>query len=328
MFECASYYIRPDGLTVQAGDADDGRVLILTDYFTWNKRDHGYLLRCGEILFDRIDLVPSTLEPCVELSLFGGKGQITAPHKKGAGRKEQVCKLFDAKVVVLRNQSDYLMVTAWGVGTDGIGNHQHNDILSFELAMNGESFFVDPGCFNYTAYPELRNLFRSTSYHNTVRIDGKEINPFSNDILFRMNEKAKPKVITYEDSKELFVFEAEHYGYTRLPGRVVHKRRFFYDKATRELQIIDAIDGEGRHTLESYFHLDKEVVPIGEGKRVALQKNNKSICIEVQNSHAVFEIEKGWISHSYLQKEESQILKLKLSFEKNITLHYRICTLR
>jgi len=76
MFECASCYIRPDGLTVQAGDADDGRVLILTDYFSWDRRDHRYLLDFGAALFDRVELVPSGPGPCVELLLFAGSERI------------------------------------------------------------------------------------------------------------------------------------------------------------------------------------------------------------------------------------------------------------
>jgi len=299
-------------------------VLILSGYFDWNRRDHKYLLQWAGMLFDRTDLAPGDFEPCAEVSLFGGRDQVGETHKEKTVLKEQTGKLFEAKVVVIRNLNDYLMVTAWDVGTDGRGNHQHNDILSFELAMNGESFIIDPGCFNYTAYPELRNLFRSTSYHNTVRIDGKEINLFSDDILFRMKEKAKPKVIICDDSKELFVFEAEHYGYTRLPGPVIHRRRFTYDKGRRELQIIDDIRGKGNHTLESYFHLDSAVVPREEGSAIVLQKNGKSICIELQNGDGRFVIEKGWVSDSYLHKAESQILKLKKAFEGNILLHYRI----
>ena len=323
MFECASYCVRPDGVTVQAGDADDGGVLILTDYFGWNRRDHSHLLHLGSVLFDRSDLTIKDCRPSIEqLLLMGGKPH--GLHKKRRIRKGQVAKLFDAKVAVLRNDNDYLMVTAWDVGTYGIGNHQHNDILSFELAIGGESFFVDPGCYNYTRFPQLRNLFRSTSYHNTVRIDGQEINPFSDNVLFRMSERAHPRVITFRDTKKFFVFEAEHSGYTRLPDSVLHKRMFRCIKAKREYQITDLIHGAGRHTLETYFHLDQSVIPTVEHTRVVLRKNRKRICIEIEGSHAAFEIEKGWLSPSYLQKVESRTLKLKMSFEKSISLQYRI----
>ncbi|MFH0898769.1 MAG: heparinase II/III family protein [bacterium] len=45
--------------------------------------------------------------------------------------------------------------------------HFHNDQLAITLSINGQSLFVDPGTYAYTANPYLRNLLRSHASHNT-----------------------------------------------------------------------------------------------------------------------------------------------------------------
>ncbi len=49
----------------------------------------------------------------------------------------------------------------------GRGGHGHNDILSFELFLNGFNVVTDCGAYLYTASREWRNRFRSTAFHNT-----------------------------------------------------------------------------------------------------------------------------------------------------------------
>jgi uncharacterized heparinase superfamily protein len=72
--------------------------------------------------------------------------------------------------------------------------HKHNSRLSFELFAGDKSFIIDPGSYIYTADREMRNLFRSTRYHNTVVVDGKEQNRFNEDELFRMKQDAAVKM--------------------------------------------------------------------------------------------------------------------------------------
>jgi hypothetical protein len=59
-------------------------------------------------------------------------------------------------------------------GDLGAGNHGHLDLLSFEMAAYGQSLIVDPGRYTYDESGETnwRVLFRGTSYHNTVLVDG------------------------------------------------------------------------------------------------------------------------------------------------------------
>ena len=80
-------------------------------------------------------------------------------------------------VVVVRQGGNYLFVDIGEVGLKGRGGHGHNDLLSYELTLQGRPIVVDPGCPVYTGDLALRDRFRGTACHNGTRIDGEEIAP-------------------------------------------------------------------------------------------------------------------------------------------------------
>ena len=56
MYSFTLHVARPDGKVPQVGDADDGRLHILSDYGRWDRTDHRYLLSIGAALFNRPDI--------------------------------------------------------------------------------------------------------------------------------------------------------------------------------------------------------------------------------------------------------------------------------
>jgi hypothetical protein len=114
-------------------------------------------------------------------------------------------------------------VTAGRVGTNGLGNHKHNDLLAIDVHLEGEDVLVDAGTFVYSADPAARNAFRSTLMHNTVAIDGLE----QNDIpahLFALGRNATPALRAWEPGPDGGRVIVEHDGYARLPRPVIHRR--------------------------------------------------------------------------------------------------------
>mgnify|MGYP003337307296 CR=1 FL=1 len=99
-------------------------------------------------------------------------------------------KLFpDAGLAVYRDGAgQYLLITNGKVGTNGFGNHKHNDLLSFEYHHDGVALVVDPGSYVYTSDFDARNRFRSTAYHNTLQLDGREQNDLKPEWIFRLFE--------------------------------------------------------------------------------------------------------------------------------------------
>ncbi|HET9700038.1 MAG TPA: alginate lyase family protein [Burkholderiales bacterium] len=64
-------------------------------------------------------------------------------------------------------------------GGIGAGSHYHADLFSFCYHLNGTPLVVDPGRYTYDANPDScgvdwRREFKSTAYHNTVTVDGRD----------------------------------------------------------------------------------------------------------------------------------------------------------
>ena len=143
-------YMRPDGFAPLIGDTDSGQVLPVVRR---RADDHAYLLPIGAKLFNDPDLA-------------------SAPTGSQA--------FPDAGIYIMRDRDLYLCFNASGAGLNGRGSHGHNDALSIEVSAGGRPVIIDPGTYVYTADLEKRHEFRSTAYHSTVQIDGKEQNTTRN----------------------------------------------------------------------------------------------------------------------------------------------------
>jgi hypothetical protein len=246
---------RPDGLMPQVGDADDGRLHRFDGGGPASPQDGRHIFGPAAVMFD---------QP-VWMALAGDLGPwetawwdldaaaISAPPR----RMESVGRLFPhAGIAVARSQArHYLLVTNGIVGTNGFGNHKHNDQLSFEYHHGGTPLIVDPGSYVYTSDADMRNLFRSTAYHNTASIDGVEQNELRPTFLFRLFEMANAETVSFEDGAEAVEYVGRHHGYERLPEPVSHERRFRFSKSTGGLLIVDRFTGQGGHTIRWHFHL-------------------------------------------------------------------------
>jgi hypothetical protein len=161
---------------------------------------------------------------------------------------------------VLRHQDLYAFVDAGPVGLEGQGTHAHNDTLAIEIQALGRDLIVDPGTGSYTPDLLLRDRFRSTSFHNTVRVDGEEINPIPKTP-FVLPGEDRPRVLRFESRAGFDLVDALHHGYTRLPDPVVHRRIVLLNKRTRRFLIEDRLEGRARHRIEWFFHLAPCFVP-------------------------------------------------------------------
>lgn len=74
----------------------------------------------------------------------------------------------------------------------GLNGHTHNDVLHVELCINSKNVIVDPGTYNYTALPEMRDYFRSYKAH-FVPDYGIEPNKFFST--FSLDNEARCRVI-------------------------------------------------------------------------------------------------------------------------------------
>jgi hypothetical protein len=267
MIEFVAAYTKPDGEAPQIGDVDDGRLHILADYSAWNRRDHTYLVALGNELLARSDLHDGRGKAGEEAYWLTGtlKRENLLPVREGRRKTAAASSstaFEDSGFYIMRANDDYMIVSTGKVGTNGLGNHKHNDVFSFELCAQGTTFIVDPGTYLYTPDPVARNLFRSTAYHNTVQVDGEEVNAFDPRRLFSMRESASPRVKAWESDSRHDYLDAEHHGFCRLPDPIIHRRHVCFDKGNvlwlikdelvRKRQDEHATDAE--HTFSQYFH--------------------------------------------------------------------------
>ena len=245
--------LRPDGLMPQIGDADDGRLHVLSGYGSWNPQDPRHLFAAAVSVFDDGDPGWPTGEWAAWEAAWWGAAART-PGDCESAPPAPVRNFPDAGLVVVRRRGDYLIITNGRVGTNGFGNHKHNDLLGFEFHANGTPILVDPGSYVYTSDPDARNAFRGTGSHNTVTIDGQEQNEFKPVWLFRMFERATPEHVSLVETTDGVEYRGRHDGYGRLPDPVVHDRTFRMARVSGSLKIVDRFEGCGTHRLRWHFH--------------------------------------------------------------------------
>jgi hypothetical protein len=252
----------PDGRMPVVGDADDGRLHIFSNYGNWNPQSGRHVLAPATMFLGESSwLAPLDSHDLWEAAWWGFD---VGKHKGVIPDQRNFSAFFpDAGIAVYQDAGTYLLATNSIVGTKGFGNHKHNDQLSFELHLKGIPLVVDPGSYVYTSDPEARNLFRSTSYHNTLRIDGQEQNKMNPEWLFRLFETARATHLFFRENDVFVEYGGQHMGYEQLSSPVVHKRAYRFYKKQGILIILDFLDGEGAHDLCWHFHLDP-LVRVGD----------------------------------------------------------------
>ncbi|MEO7133555.1 MAG: alginate lyase family protein, partial [Vicinamibacterales bacterium] len=288
--------LRPDGRLPQVGDADDGRLHIFSNYGRWEPQDGRHLLAPASLLF----AAPEWWRNDDSWAAWEAAWWGLEPSEAVAATPAAIQKLFpDAGLAVFKDRQRYLLVTNGVVGTNGFGNHKHNDLLSFEYHDRGAAVIVDPGSYVYTSNPDARNQFRSTKGHNTLSIDHEEQNEFRPEWLFRMFAKAQPEHVEFVADAERSRYRGRHDGYARLPQPVIHERSFELEHATGVLQIADRLTGDGTHSLVWRFHCAPGVsVAVGADGSLALRCGALAWSLRSLDRLTPF-LEEGWYSPSY-----------------------------
>ena len=261
-------YTRSDGLAPQVGDADDGRYLPLGDYGRADPRSHVHLFAQAH--------VPYT--PASDHAAFPQGGYW-----------------------IMRGGGLYVLVRCGDVGVGGIGSHAHNDALSFELARGEQPLVVDPGSFLYTADPLERNRFRSTAFHSTLRIDGAEQNPISEDSLFTMEDRRHAEDLGWNPDSARPSFVGRHHGFEVLPDPATHVRKIELDVSASVLVVTDTIVSGGPHEVEWTFTLGPCEVRASGSRAEARFPSGAQLEIDARG--VSLRVDDGWLSPSYGRRE-------------------------
>lgn len=164
----------------------------------------------------------------------------------------------DAGLYVIRPKSHgkqmCLVADAGPLGFLSLAAHGHADALSFTLSVGGTPVIVDVGTYSYHYDPAGREYFRSTMAHNTVTVEHcSQSEPAG---LFMWRRHASARVVEWVSTKWETRWKAEHDGYIRLPGRILHRRGICVRGSRIVIQ--DVIEGFGEHDLDWRLHFSPE----------------------------------------------------------------------
>jgi len=167
------------------------------------------------------------------------------------------------------------------VGPDYQPGHAHADTLSLELSLFGRRVLVNSGTSQYGPGPE-RAKQRSTAAHNTLEVDSQD----SSEVWagFRVARRARPFDLEIDETTKGIRVSCAHDGYKRLPGRVVHRRRWNFEG--RSLQVTDRVEGRFMKAI-ARFHIHPSVKAEDHGGNgVLFLPNNKRVEWHVESAEA------------------------------------------
>jgi len=302
MFEFTRHYLKPDGTAPIIGDSDDGRLLKFRER---PAIEHSYLLSLAAVLVENDAFKQSSRLDEEAIWWFGEEGREAFESLSAAEDQAQSRAFDDAQIFVQRRGPFYSIIDCGDHGANGHGSHAHSDALSFEIFAFGRTFLRDPGTFVYTADERWRNTFRSTPYHNTVRIDRRDISRVSEGQVFALGPNVAPRVNRWESTVERDVLDAEHHAYADLAEPVIHRRVFTFEKQEGFWIIRDIFEGRGEHGFEFFFNFDSglEVAVEDENRAVArdLARNREYALAVIPRNGNDLEVRRArrWTSEAY-----------------------------
>lgn len=236
----------PERLLTCFGDDDGGRL-----FHPFGPRDRfarATLATCA-VLFPEEALPGDTEDLSPQAAWWLGS------HEAIGNPARPVTYLFrDSGLVSIATPRTQILIDAGPFGF-GAAGHSHADTLSVTARASGRELLIDPGTFTYVADPLLRNAFRGTAFHNTIRING--LDQADPTMPFRWDHKPEVHVNDWRtEGHHSFLDAACAYrGFT-------HRRRLFA-VGDEVFFILDEVRGpEGEHTIEQFWHLGDEDVPI------------------------------------------------------------------
>lgn len=282
--------LKPNGLCPLIGDMDDGRFIITSRYYSWERRDFRHILAVAGELFGEKKFRSCSVD-FEEDALFCRR----KIKDKSINYDMEAISYRNGGYYIFRNKSIYMLIRCGELSCRGMGNHSHNDQLSFEFNFENEDFIIDPGVYTYTSDYRLMKLFRSTRVHNTLCVQDFEQNDFNDFEIFDLKEQTFAKCTRVDETG----FEGMHFGFKEKCG-IIHKRKISIDCG--EINIYDSIIYTSKSSRERYktyivFNLDIDVKAQIDENCVRLSKNGKQLLLRFENE--AIRLEEGFVSCSY-----------------------------
>lgn len=180
--------------------------------------------------------------------------------------------------------------------------HCQPDNGTFELWFNGRNLFPDTGAYVYAGSAEvmkLRNWFRQTRVHNTLTLDGRNLET-TQSVTGLWQPEGKEQILVTENP-----------GYKGLKHR---RTVFLVDQAY--FVIVDEATGNARGTVNLNYHFREGEVNVDAEKNMVTTAYEGSSNVKLQcfpEKSASLRAEEGWRSTAYRQR----VARTSVAFDTN-----------
>jgi hypothetical protein len=302
---------RPDGTTPLYGDDDGGRLARLEE--GRGADDFRATLSNGAALFARPDYKFVARALSEETFWLTGRAGVKQFAALDAAPPAQDSRAFtDGGYYAMRDgwssDSNFMLLDCGEHGADNCG-HAHADALSFDLTARGRSVLVDPGTYTYTGSSDLRDHFRSTAAHNTLVIDGQSSSLPGG--AFQWKHVARSTARRWIGGARFDHFDGAHDGYARLYAPARHARSILFLKGDYWI-VRDAVETEGTHDYESFFHFAHGVEPsistdANGARTVRAWSAGGELLVELfaPGDADSWRVADDWVSRCYARKESA-----------------------
>lgn len=170
--------------------------------------------------------------------------------------------------------------------------HCQPDNGTFELWVNGRNLFPDSGSYVYAGDAEvmkLRNWFRRTDVHNTLTLDGKNLE----------TTESVTKLWQPDGDEQVLVTENPHYKGLK------HRRSVFFVDRTYFV-IVDEAVGDATGTVNLNYNLCEGTVNIDKKQHILTSAFEGESNVKLQcfpEKKATLREKEGWRSIAYRQRQ-------------------------
>ena len=289
------------GESIVFGDDDEGKILDLQGGL---ENHYQYSLGLLSVMLDK-QYTDLTHLKCENINWLFSETELSAAGKKPVYQSPLCACYKEGGNTILRSEDRSILIgidhAALGFGS--IAAHGHADALSFQMFVNGQPLFVDPGTYIYHCDLNARNAFRKTENHNTVTVGEKDQSEMLGAFLW--GKRAECKLIRFEKQADKVTLIAEHDGYCP----IIHRRTFEFD-GKRKLCIMDQISAVCDYTLtymiapNATVAIENDSVSISMGACTCKIDFESAENLEISTREAVY-------SDRYGVKKETTVVRVK-----------------
>lgn len=314
----------PDSTLPIFGDNDSSRFLPLDKIY---RSDINYLMAVAAFYYNDSSFTTLDVLESSEVFFFLQAGKkITYPAINRINI-EEINKskiLLDIGIVKITSEDLLIIVNNSSPGRyiddpfSG-GSHAHADLLSFVLIFSNQQIFIDPGSYIYTSDYKTRNVFRSTTMHNTLTVDNKSQFKIKDTNLFDYESKVKVENIEFYQTNEIVKYIGKHNGYDYIENGLIHQRSFELNNLTKTLIIVDSVVCKSSHNIKINYHLHPNIIAKPKKSGFLLFLNGEeiaSLTFESITDYKTYTYDSSF-SESYGVKTDNKVICLESNINKS-----------